>query len=141
MRRINSDPTTSEHRAWLPVTVAFVVGVIIVGLVLMAKSTAPFDAGTAVEVPGGQVPAPAVPSPIPAPTPSPPAPQAPLAGEFPDSLLGLELAVAEQEADRLGFTVRVIAVDGEEFIVTTDYLADRVNVRLQGGQVVEVGIG
>ena len=49
--------------------------------------------------------------------------------------VGLTVAEAEALATERGWTVRVVAEDGERFIVTEDYNTERVNLVVQAGTV------
>ena len=57
------------------------------------------------------------------------------------TLVGLGETSAAAAAAELGFTVRVIARDGEWFPVTKDYRVDRINVVIDNGTVVRAFIG
>ncbi len=55
------------------------------------------------------------------------------------------LTLTEEEAGRLaasnGWSVRIVARDGESFAVTEDYSPTRVNLSIEGGVVVDVTVG
>jgi hypothetical protein len=55
-------------------------------------------------------------------------------------LVGLTEEEATKVAEEAGVTVRVVARDGEQLMVTADYSASRVNLSVQGGQVTAVAI-
>lgn len=59
----------------------------------------------------------------------------------PGVLVGTDLAEATAIAEKAGFGVRVVSVDGEDFAVTSDYRTDRVNLTLVEDRVTEATIG
>ena len=58
-----------------------------------------------------------------------------------DALAGLSEADATAAAAQKGFTVRIVARDGEWYPVTKDYRLDRINLVVAGGVVVGATIG
>ena len=56
-------------------------------------------------------------------------------------VVGLTEAAATVMVEQLGFTLRVVARDGETFMVTRDYRSDRVNVMVVAGVVTDAYIG
>ena len=62
-------------------------------------------------------------------------------GDQPGALAGLSEADATAAAAQKGFTVRIIARDGEWYPVTKDYRLDRINFVVVNGVVVDATIG
>ena len=62
-------------------------------------------------------------------------------GDQPGALAGLSEADATAAAAQKGFTVRIIARDGEWYPVTKDYRLDRINFVVVSGVVVDATIG
>ena len=58
-----------------------------------------------------------------------------------DSLVGLTEAEATATAKERGWTVRIAARDGENFMLTTDYSATRVNLTVEKSVVTSVVVG
>ena len=56
-------------------------------------------------------------------------------------VVGLTEAAATVMVEQLGFTLRVVARDGETFMVTRDFRSDRVNVVVVAGVVTDAYIG
>lgn len=56
-------------------------------------------------------------------------------------LVGLTEAVAATCAESEGWSVRVVAKDGEDYMVTADYRADRVNLTIMDGIVTAINVG
>lgn len=56
-------------------------------------------------------------------------------------LVGLGETGAAAAAAELGFTVRIVARDGEWFPVTKDYREDRINIVVENGAVVRAFVG
>jgi hypothetical protein len=56
-------------------------------------------------------------------------------------LIGLTEAEAQKVATELGWQVRVAMRDGEAFMLTQDYLTNRVNLTITKGSVTFVGVG
>jgi len=56
-------------------------------------------------------------------------------------LIGMDESVAESCAAAERWAFRVTARDGEYFLVTADYRADRVNVTIEAGTVTSVDVG
>ena len=63
------------------------------------------------------------------------------ARESPDGLIGLTEAAAVEEAESGGWVTRIVARDGGNYPVTTDYIAERVNLTVIGGIVTSVSVG
>jgi hypothetical protein len=61
--------------------------------------------------------------------------------ELAGALIGLTEAAAVDEAESGGWVTRVVARDGEYYAVTTDYIAERVNLTVIGGIVMSVSVG
>lgn len=61
--------------------------------------------------------------------------------ELPKRLVGLGEDDAVGEAESEGWVVRVVARDGEEFVVTKDYVETRVNLTVNDGVVTDVYVG
>ncbi len=61
--------------------------------------------------------------------------------ELAGALIGLTEAAAVEEAESGGWVTRVVARDGESYAVTTDYIAERVNLTVIGGIVMSVSVG
>jgi hypothetical protein len=57
------------------------------------------------------------------------------------ALIGLSEAEAVDTAMAAGWTVRIVARDGEQFAVTDDYLTARVNLTIEGDTVTAVTVG
>lgn len=73
------------------------------------------------------------------PEPAPVDPQG--ADEFRLSLVGMSVDAAQSAAEAAGYPFRIIAIDGEEFAVTQDFIEDRINVKIVGGAVTETSLG
>ena len=58
-----------------------------------------------------------------------------------DGLIGLTEAAAVEEAESGGWVTRIVARDGENYPVTTDYIAERVNLTVIGGIVMSFSVG
>jgi hypothetical protein len=56
-------------------------------------------------------------------------------------LIGLTEAEAQKVATELGWQVRVAMRDGEAFMLTQDYLTNRVNLTITKGSVTFVVVG
>ncbi len=63
------------------------------------------------------------------------------ARESTDGLIGLTEAAAVEEAESAGWVTRIVARDGGNYPVTTDYIAERVNLTVIGGIVTSVSVG
>ena len=63
------------------------------------------------------------------------------ADDSPEGLIGLTEAAAVDEAESGGWVVRVVARDGENYLVTQDYSLSRVNLTVVGGIVTSVSVG
>lgn len=61
--------------------------------------------------------------------------------DFLDELTGLSETDAAAVAAEKGLTVRIVARDGEHYMVTMDYRIDRVNFTVENGVVVEANVG
>lgn len=57
------------------------------------------------------------------------------------NLLGMTEAEAQEYANNQGWTLRVGSRDGEAYMLTTDYLADRVTITLENGKVTDAVAG
>ena len=57
------------------------------------------------------------------------------------SLIGMTETDATAEAERNGWTVRVVARDGEEYMVTMDYVDTRANLSIEADIVVDATAG
>jgi hypothetical protein len=83
--------------------------------------------------------------PLPAPVPLPAQPAPPVEPAVSDAdaaaLVGLGEAEATKVAESNGWTVRVVARDGESFAVTDDYRLDRVNLTIEDGAVSAATVG
>jgi hypothetical protein len=55
-----------------------------------------------------------------------------------DSVVGVPVADAEAELEARGLSMRVVRLDGEELMVTMDFVPTRVNVAVEGDVVVEL---
>ncbi|MBK1882325.1 hypothetical protein JIN85_07860 [Luteolibacter pohnpeiensis] len=73
------------------------------------------------------------------PAPSDTGADAPRSG--PESYVGLRLEEAEKIADQAGLRHRVISIDGEEKMVTQDFIPDRLNFTVENGIVTAVKNG
>ena len=58
-----------------------------------------------------------------------------------DGLIGLTEQEAIKTAESKGWTVRIAARDGEYFMLTTDYMTNRVNLTVKKSLVTAVDIG
>jgi hypothetical protein len=56
-------------------------------------------------------------------------------------LLDRPVEEATKMAKLLGLLVRLAEVDGEPYSVHSSYRRDRVNFKVEGGRVVEIGVG
>jgi len=65
----------------------------------------------------------------------------PIAKDTADLLVGLTEKVATACAESKGWVVRVVAKDGEEFMLTADYLANRVGLTVENDVVTAVIVG
>ncbi len=49
---------------------------------------------------------------------------------------------AQQELEKIGFTLRIVELEGQPCISTRDFRRDRVNTRVADGRIIDVvGIG
>lgn len=65
----------------------------------------------------------------------------PIPAEKAETLIGLSEDEAIKTASSLGWEFRVAARDGEQYMLTTDYVMNRVNVTIVEGTVTEVTVG
>ena len=65
----------------------------------------------------------------------------PISAEDADTLIGLSEDEAMKVASSEGWEFRVAARDGEQYMLTTDYVMNRVNVTIVEGTVTEVTVG
>jgi hypothetical protein len=78
---------------------------------------------------------------IPGPAVAPPSPVAVLDDVSAKKLIGLTEAEAQKVATELGWQVRIAMRDGEAFVLTLEYLTNRVNLTITKGFVTAVVIG
>lgn len=76
----------------------------------------------------------------PTPEPAPPM-DAPIPAEEANTLIGLTEDEAMVVAKNEGWEFRIAARDGEQYMLTTDYVTNRVNVTIVEGAVTEVTVG
>lgn len=67
--------------------------------------------------------------------------ESPIPDDDASRLVGLDEKLATACAEGEGWNVRVISKDGEDFMVTADYRADRVNLTVVDGVVTTVIVG
>jgi hypothetical protein len=79
--------------------------------------------------------------PMPEPEPGVEDPTSPISDEDAGALIGLTEDEAMKVADSQGWEFRVAARDGEQYMLTTDYVMNRVNVTIVEGAVTEVTVG
>lgn len=103
-----------------------------------APSVEPGGGETGVAEPGGVVGEPPV---DPQPIPDPGLVGEEVSPEAAESLLGLAETDAVRQATANGWTVRIVARDGESFPVTEDYSPTRVNLTVASGEVTAVSVG
>jgi heat shock protein HslJ len=58
-----------------------------------------------------------------------------------DTLVGMPADEAQSAAEEAGYTFRVLAEDGVNNAVTSDYRPDRINVEIESGKVTKVSVG
>lgn len=58
-----------------------------------------------------------------------------------EKLVGLTEDEATKVATGAGWTIRVVSRDGEDFMVTTDWQENRVNITVVDGKVTAVTVG
>lgn len=58
-----------------------------------------------------------------------------------NSLVGQKLLVVKPALDAASIRFRVIEEDGEPFVMTMDYLPDRLNFKIKAGVIIEVSKG
>jgi len=61
--------------------------------------------------------------------------------DFASTLVGMSATAAEEEAALFGYRWRVMSLDGEQFIGTTDFNEKRVNIAIENGVVVDAWLG
>jgi hypothetical protein len=54
---------------------------------------------------------------------------------------GLTLEEATEKAKRRGFTVRIVEQDGKAFMLTMDFINNRINFRVRNGLILEAYAG
>ncbi|MEY4365942.1 MAG: hypothetical protein RLZZ305_1286 [Actinomycetota bacterium] len=81
------------------------------------------------------------PVPQPGPTPGTDVPAAAVRPADAEKLVGLTEDEATRVATGAGWTIRVVSRDGEDFLVTTDWQGNRVNITVVDGTVTAVTVG
>ena len=55
--------------------------------------------------------------------------------------IGLTLLAAEEKAKKEGLNIRLASVNGENFVLTCDYVLNRINLDVNNGVVVGANFG
>ncbi|MGA0862553.1 MAG: hypothetical protein ACO3RB_01535 [Ilumatobacteraceae bacterium] len=107
----------------------------VVGTAFALEETHMTIAGAAEPAPGDE--------PVPGTAVSEPAPDdlTPVPQEQADSLVGLAEDEAAKVAESRGWVVRIAERDGEQFMLTMDYVPSRVNLTIAGGRVTGASVG
>lgn len=107
----------------------------VVGIAFALEETHMTIAGATEPAPGDE--------PVPGTAVSEPAPDdlAPVPQEQADSLVGLSEDEAAKVAESRGWIVRIAERDGEQFMLTMDYVPSRVNLTMTSGRVTAVSVG